>query len=71
MKYPMFMEDDIAKLFTICYTRLSDTGLFLPLQFAEGKSEYNNAIYVFSSISNVSLRENMTTLSEPGHGISV
>lgn len=32
----MFMEDDIAKLFTICYTRHSDTGLFLPLQFAGG-----------------------------------
>lgn len=67
----MFMEDDIAKLFTICYTRHSDSGLFLPLQFAEGKPEYNNAIYVFSSISNVPLRENMTALSEPGHGISV
>lgn len=63
LKYAMFMEDDIAKLFTICYTRHSDTGLFLPLQFAEGKPEYNNAIYVFSSISNVPCeREHDSTL---------
>lgn len=57
----MFMEDDIAKLFTIWYTKHSDTRPFFSLQFAGEKTD--NAICVFFCISYVPLRESMTVFS--------